>query len=157
VICRYYPVIFGAAFCLLIQGCATQAPQSATISRQIHWTFNAPRGNGYSIDLVSVQPTPGTPLTAGAAVTFMVKVKYSMTVSKRGVVALVFQKGREAVPGTSPQQRLVVEGSAGVVELTQIVTIPTQTSRLQLSVPLFPEGMAIADGEIVIRYPVVDK
>jgi len=55
------------------------------------WAFNAPRAEGYAIDLVSAEPPPGTPLLRGASVPFKVTVKYALEVAPHGAVILVFQ------------------------------------------------------------------
>ena len=52
---------------------ATQAPAGED---DLPRAFNAPRAEGYSIDLVSVEPAPGTPLVAGTSVEFRITVSY---------------------------------------------------------------------------------
>lgn len=125
-----------------------------TSSRQ--WAFNAPRADGYRIDLLDAEPRPGTPLVKGSTVAFKVRAKYSMTAAERGAVILVFQDPTRLVQGTSPQTRADVTGPNGTIELSRDVTIPDQTDLLQLSVPLQPEGLMTSDGEIVLHYPVVN-
>jgi hypothetical protein len=152
---RLYTVATVIAVGLTIQACTSQPSRPADASRPAPWTYNAARAEGYSIDLVSVQPSPGTKLNAGSVETFRVKVKYSMSVAERGRISFVFQLGRRMVPGTYPPATQNVEHAAGIVELSQTVTIPSQGDELTLYVPLTPEGMTRTDGEVVIRYPVL--
>lgn len=52
------------------------------------WVQQAPRAEGYAIDLVDVQPSPGTRPIVGSTVTFKVKAKYSMSIADKGQVKL---------------------------------------------------------------------
>ncbi len=78
---------------------------------EMPWAFNTERGQGYAIDLVSVDPAPGTPLLRGSSVTIKVTAKYSMSVAKEGQVFLVLQdeKNRKVEatrdPGSIPGNR----------------------------------------------------
>lgn len=63
---------------------------------ELPWAFNGTPAEGYSIDLVSVDPAPGTPLPAGTSVEFKITVNYSMSISKTGAIVLVFQDERIA-------------------------------------------------------------
>jgi hypothetical protein len=139
---------------VLAQGCVNQRQ----VQNQVRWTYNAHRADAYTIDLVSVEPKPGEKLVAGRAVTFKVKARYSMSVADKGAVVLVFQsRTRQRVEGTTPQTRIDVIGPSGTVELSRVVIIPIQTDRMQLFVPLVPDGFKQTDGEIVINYPIVEN
>jgi len=122
------------------------------------WVFNAPRGAGYSIDLVSVEPAPGTPLTVGTEVEFKITLSYSLTVAKKGTIFLVFQddKNRSAKPDIS-QVTQVVSEPKGTITLSDKVTIPKRAKELLLFVPLAPEGMTETTGEVTIVYPIQKK
>ena len=125
---------------------------------ELPWVFNAPRGEGYSIDLVSVEPAPATPLIAGSKVDFKVTVKYSLTVAKQGAVILVFQDDRNRSAKTDGQQ--VVQpaaGPGGTLTLSDSITIPRGASELRLFVPLVPDGISTTTGEITIRWPISKK
>lgn|GEM_PF-3862304 len=139
---------------VLAQGCINQRQ----VQNQVRWTYNAHRADGYTIDLVSVEPKPGEKLLAGRTVTFKVKARYSMSVADKGAVALVFQnRTGQHVEGTTPQTRINVVGPSGTVELSRVVIIPIQTDRMQLFVPFVPDGFKQTDGEIVINYPIVEN
>lgn len=117
------------------------------------WVFNAPRADGYTIDLVEVQPTPGKPLLTGDSVEFKVRVKYTLSVASHGLIVLVFQddKNRSATP---TQLKLRVDKPAGEVTLSDRVAIPADANELRLFIPLVPEGLTSTTGEVTIRYPV---
>jgi hypothetical protein len=139
---------------VLAQGCVKQRQ----VQNQVRWTYNAHRADGYTIDMVSVEPKPGEKLVAGSTETFKVKVRYSMSIADNGTVALVFQnRTGQHVEGTTPQTKIDVVGPSGTVELSRVVIIPIQTDRMQLFVPLVPDEFKKTDGEIVINYPVVDN
>jgi hypothetical protein len=123
--------------------------------RELSWAFNAPRGAGYAIDLVDVQPAPGMPLVAGESVDFTIRVKYSLTTAQHGLVVLVFQdeENRSAKPN-GPQVRVGVDSPGGEVTLSDRVTVPEQANELRLFVPLMPDGLRNTTGEVTIRYPI---
>lgn len=74
------------------------------------WALNGTPAEGYSINLVSVDPAPGTQLLAGTSVEFKITVSYSMSVSKTGAIVLVFQdeKDRCAKPDGAEVVRAAV-------------------------------------------------
>jgi hypothetical protein len=117
------------------------------------WAFNGPRGEGYTIDLIDVQPAPGTPLIAGASVEFTMRVKYTLAIASHGSIVLVFQdeKNRSATRG---QVMKKVDKGAGEMILSDKVSIPVDAQELRLFVPLVPEGLTNTKGEVTIRYPV---
>jgi hypothetical protein len=122
------------------------------------WAFNGTRAEGYSIDLVTVDPAPGTPLVAGSTVEFKITLTYTMSVAKKGSILLVFQdeKDRSAKPG-GPMVSQDVTEPTGTVSLVDMITIPKRAKELRLFVPLSPEGMNETSGEVTIRYPIKKK
>ena len=122
------------------------------------WAFNGTRAEGYSIDLVSVDPAPGTPLIVGSTVEFKITLSYTMTIAKKGKILLVFQddKDKSAKPG-GPIVSQAVTDSAGTVSLVDKVTIPKKAKELRLFVPLAPEGLNETNGEVTIRWPIKKK
>jgi hypothetical protein len=154
---RLWAVTSFVAVSLTAYACTSQVTKPDADISQSTWVKYAPRADGYTIDVVSVQPTPGTRLKAGSAVTFRVKAKYSMSIADRGRVTLVFQVGNQPVPGTSPQVSQTVQGASGVVELTQVVLVPPGGGNdLLLFVPLNPEGLVRTGGEAIVFYPIND-
>lgn len=119
------------------------------------WVSNAPRGEGYSIDLVAVDPAPGTPLKAGSVADFRVTLSYTLTVANKGNIVLVFQADDtgmiERDVGQMYQQ---VSGDKGQATLTDKLTVPNDAAELYLYVPLMPEGMRESKGQVIIRYPI---
>ena len=144
-----------------VAACATSAGPSQThAAPSTHepeqpWAFNAPRADGYAIDLVNVQPAPGTPLSAGDSVDFTIQVKYSMTAAQHGTIVLVFQdeKTGSATPNR-PQVMLRVDSPGSEVTLSDRVTVPEHAKELRLFVPLMPDGLRSTTGEVTIRYPI---
>jgi len=122
------------------------------------WAFNGTRAEGYSIDLVSVDPAPGTPLVAGSTVEFKITLTYTMSVAKKGTILLVFQdeKNRSAKPD-GPMVSQDVTEPTGTVSLVDKIAIPKRAKELRLFVPLSPEGLTETSGEVTIRYPIKKK
>jgi hypothetical protein len=125
---------------------------------ELPWAFNGKRAEGYSIDLVSVTPEPGTPLVVGQPTDFKVTVRYENKVTSKASVILVFQadKGQVKAEGEAQVQQAVTERS-GTVTLEDRVTMPKKSKELLLFIPLVPEGMNETNGEVVIRYPIRRK
>lgn len=123
------------------------------------WAFKGRPAEGYSIDLVSVDPAPGTPLLAGTSVEFKITVKYSMSIARTGAIVLVFQdeKDRAAKPDDAQMIQAPVTEPEGNITLTDTVTIPKRAKELRLFVPLIPEGLKETSGEVTIRYPIKKK
>ena len=119
------------------------------------WAFNAPRADGYAIDLVDIQPAPGTPLVAGASVEFRVKVKYAMSIASHGSIVLVFQdeKNRSA-SSTAGQVKQGVDAPGGEAALSETIIVPVGARELRLFIPLVPDGLVNTTGEVTIRYPI---
>ena len=147
----------GASSALLV-GAQLCAASLAYAADDLPWAFKAKAADGYSIDLVAVTPTPGTPLTTGNKVEFQITVTYSLTIAKTGVIVLVFQdeKNRNA-QGKAPQMMQPVGDATGTVTLTETITVPDNAKELRLFVPLVPDGIKNTSGEVTIRYPVATR
>jgi len=87
-------VAVSCAGILLLAGIPAAASESPP------WAFNAPRAEGYSIDLVSAEPAPGTPLLRGATVPFK-------------------------VTGDREQSTVAVDKGSGTVTLTDEIVVPS--------------------------------
>lgn len=135
-----------AALLSIISGCA------ATDNPRLPWAFNAPRAEGYAIDLVNVKPAPGTPLAAGTLVEFLVKVNYSLSVASRGTIVLVFENEKNKVKAPEITRR--VASPAGEVTLRERITVPDDAKELRLFIPLVPQNAVHTTGEVTIRYPI---
>ena len=134
------------------------AAQALAGDDDLPWAFNGPRSEGYSIDLASIEPAPGTPLLTGTSVEFRITLNYSLSISENGSIILVFQdeKNRSAKPdGTQVVQ--AVSAPSGSITLTDTVTVPKQAKELRLFVPLVPDGVSETTGEVTIRYPIKKK
>lgn len=128
-------------------------PSTGSAPDSLPWAFKAKEADGYSIDLVSVDPVPGTPLVAGSSVDFKIAVTYSMTVADHGVIVLVFQD--EANRAVTPAQvRAAVAGPSGATTLSDTVVVPRHAKELRLFIPLVPAGLEETSGEITLRYPI---
>lgn len=122
------------------------------------WTFNAPRGEGYSIDLESAEPKPGTPLVRGTEVSFRVSVRYALENARHGTIILVFQDSQDAsITVDREQAAMDVTRGSGTLTLADTIVVPRDANELRLFIPLVPEGMPETTGEITIRYPLTTR
>lgn len=144
----------GLAGLLAVQALALS--QAAIAEEQANpWAFNAPRADGYAIDLVSAEPPPGTPLLRGASVPFKVTVQYALDVARHGAVILVFQdESNKVVTGEREQTTVEVEKGNGTVTLADEVVVPSDANELRLFIPIMPDGITTTTGEITLRYPI---
>jgi hypothetical protein len=119
------------------------------------WAFNAPRAGGYSINLQSAEPAPGTPLLRGATVPFKATVTYALETAAHGKIVLVFQdESNQAVTGEREQSTVEVVKGSGIVTLADSIVVPSGSNELQLFIPLVPDGLKATTGEITLRYPI---
>lgn len=135
-----------ATLILTVTGCVTAN------SSGLPWEFNAPRADGYAIDLVDVKPAPGTPLVAGDSVNFSVKVRYSLSITSHGMIVLVFENEKNALKASEITRR--VNSPGGDVTLKERITVPAHAKELRLFIPLVPEGFVHTTGEVTVRYPI---
>ncbi len=143
-----------AVLLFAVSGCAT----IGNYRPDLPWAFNAPRADGYAIDLVDVKPAPGTPLAAGNSVDFSATVKYSLSVTSRGRVILIFEDQNDHP--INPRQTVVirhVSSPGGELTLRGRITVPTYARELRLFIPLDPQGFSHTTGEVTIRYPIVRR
>ena len=131
--------------------------QDATAKdEELPWAFNAPRAEGYTIDLAAVDPTPGMPLVRGATVTFKVTLSYELDIAPHGVIILVFQDEKNRiVTGDRPQTMSEVTEGKGSITLTETIVVPAKAKELRLFIPLVPDGITTTTGEVTLRYPIV--
>jgi hypothetical protein len=124
--------------------------------RDLPWAFKTQSADGYSIDPVSVEPMPGTPLSAGSSIEFKVTVTHAMSVAEDGMILLIFQdeKNRSLTAGVAPVSKEVRAGN-GNASLSATVNIPKKIREVRLFVPLSPTGLEETTGELTFRYPVV--
>lgn len=132
-----------------LSGCATEPP------KQLPWSYQGPPGAGYSISLLTVTPTPGTPLVRNVPTTFKVSVAYKLTIANKGLVVLVFQDEHDGHVGGS-SARSEVTGPEGTVALEETLQVPQRSKELRLFVPIMPEGVERTTGELTFRYPIVE-
>jgi hypothetical protein len=134
------------------------ASATALAGDEMPWTFNGTRVAGYSIDLLSVDPAPGTPLVRGSSVEIKVTAKFAMTIAPAGKVLLVLQDDKNKhVEATRTPESAPVSGPAGTVTLSATIPVVPKSKEIRIFVPLVPNGLQSTDGEIVIRYPIVKK
>jgi hypothetical protein len=134
------------------------ASATAPARDEMPWTFNGTRAEGYSIDLLSVDPAPGTPLVRGSSVEIKVTAKFAMTIAPEGKVLLVLQDEKnKRVEATRTPESAPVSGTAGTITLSATIPVVPKSKELRIFVPLVPKGLQSTDGEIVIRYPIVKK
>ena len=118
------------------------------------WAFKGKPAEGYSIDLVSIDPAPGTVLQTGERVGFKITITYAMSIAEQGRIVLVFQDENNRQLRSGEQVAADVSGHEGKVSLAATVTVPKHAKELRLFVPLIPAGLAATGGELTFRYPV---
>jgi hypothetical protein len=122
------------------------------------WSFVNGSAKGYSIQLVSASPVPGTKVAVGQTVEFRITVSYQLSIAAKGSIVLVVQdeNNKNLLQG-KPQQSQLVDRGKGKITLTESFTVPPQANEVRLFVPLVPQGLEDTDGELVLRYPVSNE
>lgn len=122
------------------------------------WSFVNGAAEGYSIQLVSAEPSPGTAVTVGQTVEFKVTVSYKLSVADKGAIVLVIQdeNNKSLSPGNRQQSRPVARGE-GTLALNESFVVPAGSKEVRLLIPLVPTGLEHTDGELVLRYPVSNQ
>jgi hypothetical protein len=153
---RYRPFTVGVpllAAVLVCFGCTT-----ARNLLQAPVTHNRGLGSGYpgySIDLVSATPAPGTALKKGSTERFSVRVRYVLQSRETGRIALFFldESGTPLLSGKGTGIE-IVRGKSQVVDITHEVVVP-EVMDLILEVVIIPEGLKeLSRVYVHIRYPV---
>lgn len=127
----------------------------AAAEDELPWAFQNGEAQGYSLEPVSADPAPGTPVCLGTEQKFVVSVSYALSIAKEGKVVLVIQdETNKLIEGTSSSQvSETVQEGRGEVTLTETITIPS-AKEVRLFVPLIPAGMQQTEGELVLRFPI---
>jgi hypothetical protein len=122
------------------------------------WSFVNGSAEGYSIQLVSADPSPGTAVAVGQTVEFSVTVSYKLSIADKGAVILVIQdeNNKSLSPGNRQQSQPVARGD-GVLTITQSFVVPDGIKEVRLFIPLMPNGLPHTVGELVLRYPVSNE
>jgi hypothetical protein len=122
------------------------------------WSFVNGSARGYSIQLVSASPVPGTKVAVGQTVEFKVTVSYQLSIADKGSIVLVVQdeNNKNLLAGKSQQSQSVDRGK-GSVTLTESFVVPAGSEEVRLFIPLVPQGLEHTDGELVLRYPVSNE
>jgi hypothetical protein len=121
------------------------------------WAFVNGSASGYSINLESASPAPGTPLTIGKIVEFKIAVSYQMSIAEKGAILMIVQDETDKnLLADKKQPSQSVDRGKGTVTLTQSLVVPAGSSEVRLFMPLVPSGISHTSGELVIRYPVTD-
>src|SRR5580692_11225875 len=122
------------------------------------WSFVNGAAEGYSIQLVSAVPSPGTAVAVGQAVEFKVTVSYKLSIADKGAIVLVIQdeNNKSLSPGNGQRSRPVTRGQ-GTLAINQSFVVPVGVKEVRLFIPLVPSGLEHTDGELVLRYPVSNE
>jgi hypothetical protein len=121
------------------------------------WSFVNGSAQGYSIQLKSASPPPGTSLIAGLTTEFKITVSYELSIADKGSILLVIQD--ETDKSLSADKKQLSESAnrgKGTVTLTESLVVPAGSNEIRLFIPLVPNGLSHTSGEVVIRYPVTD-
>jgi hypothetical protein len=122
------------------------------------WAFVNGSAKGYSIQLVSAFPSPGTKVAVGQTVEFKITVSYVLSIADKGSIVLVVQdENNKNLLEDKPQQRQLVDHGKGKVTLTQSFKVPSGGNEVRLFMPLVPQGLEHTEGELVLRYPVSNE
>lgn len=123
---------------------------------ELPWVFNAPRAEGYTIDLAAIEPKPGTPLTRGETIIFKATVSYDLEIAQKGIVILVIQDEKnKALTGDRPQAMQEVTRGKGTITLEDSIIVPRGSKEVRLFIPLVPDGVKTTTGEVTVRWPIV--
>jgi hypothetical protein len=119
------------------------------------WSFVNGSAKGYSIQLVSASPVPGSKVSAGQTVAFEVSVSYQLSIADKGAIVLYLEdaNNQNLSPGKAQQSHIVNRGE-GTLTITESFVVPTGPKEVRLFIPLVPRGLEHTDGELVLRYPV---
>jgi hypothetical protein len=117
---------------------------------------------GYSVDYGDATPTPGTSLVQGEAVSFRVRVRYSLRSAKQGRLVLFFEDGSgDAIlsPGTTEATGTAIDiqqtGGRKEATLSHEIAVPTNIVDLVAVVGVYPEGTTTTSGALLLKYRVV--
>ena len=117
---------------------------------------------GYSVDYGDATPTPGTSLVQGEAVSFSVRVRYSLHSAKHGQLVLYFEDGSGNTilrPGTTEATGTAIDiqktGGRKEATLSHELAVPTNTWDLVAVVGVYPEGATVTSGALLLKYRVV--
>jgi len=128
---------------------------AAAAAAALPWSFVNGSAKGYSIQLLSADPAPGTAVEIGQTVEFKVTVSYELAIADKGVVVFVVQdeNDKSLSPGNRQQSQSVARGN-GTLSIKESFVVPSGVEEIRLFVPLVPNGLQHTDGELVLRYPV---
>ena len=122
------------------------------------WAFVNGSAEGYSVMLESASPAPGTPLATGQKVQFKIKISYQLSIADSGALILVLEDETDkSLSADRKQQSRTVSKGKGSVTLTDSLVVPAGSKEVRLFIPLVPKGLTNTSGELLIRYPVVDR
>jgi len=122
------------------------------------WSFVNGSAKGYSIQLVSAVPEPGTAVAVGQTVEFDVTVSYKLSIADKGAVILVVQdENNKSLSSGNQQQSQPVARGDGSLTIKESFVVPQGVREVRLFIPLVPNGLQHTDGELVLRYPVSNE
>jgi hypothetical protein len=128
---------------------------ATSLAQELPWSFVNGAAEGYSVQLVSAVPAPGTQIFPGQTLEFKVTIAYRLSIADTGSIVLVVQdENNKSLSGNQPQQNQTVEQGQGTATLTQRFTVPEGANEVRLFFPLVPRGAERTSGELVLRYPV---
>jgi len=106
--------------------------------------------SGYAISYVRATPKRGTHLLVGDHIALSVTVAYKLTVTDKGKIAIVVQKGDNSplTPGRNQVMTEVSRGS-GEITLTDEFDVPAGTSLVRVFIPLHLRGTRIRQAKLL--------
>jgi hypothetical protein len=134
------------------------AASAGAADATLPWSFVNGSAKGYSIQLVSASPLPGTRVAAGQTVDFKITVAYQLSMADKGSIVMVVQdENNNNLLESKLQQSQIVDRGRGKVTMTESFTVPSGIYEVRLFLPLVPQGLEHTDGELVLRYPVSNE
>ncbi len=135
---------------LALSGCVIQ-------SENISHSVRAVGYPGYAIEYSEAEPSPGTPVTEGARVTFRVTVRYVLQSHETGILQLMFRNERDA--DVLPPAAAIPIKREGWQRATLVheVQIPPGAGDLMVTIPVLPDGATSSYGMLRLRYPLLRR
>lgn len=121
-----------------------------------YWFTRDKPEEGYSVQLNSISPMPGTPLTHGTQVHFVLVLSYQLRRASHGRISISFQDehGNIINPAHEKPAGVGVEAPAGTVTIEQTLQVPKSGSELTLVLSPWRDGTQISHGGALMRYPM---
>jgi hypothetical protein len=131
------------AIVLAVQGCGGGGGHSPT----------EPEPTVDSLTLVRIEPAVGTALRRGSQVTFRSRLAYTTARATQGTIVAIILGPNGPITTQTGFPFAFVSGRRGEVEMTFVITVPTNGSNLGVVFDFEPDGGTTADTTLELNYP----